>query len=411
MVGRWWYRIKRRPFVVAAVIAGLVVLVLALYVMPAVLVGPDDKLTVADRLKAENDIRTTLLQALAGATLLVGLYFTGRTFQLNREGQVTERFTRAIDQLGSDKLDVRLGGIYALERLAHASRLDHLAIMEVLTTFVREHARWARTPGEVPGPDQVVEGKAAENLEGGRSADEARPTTDVQTILNVVGRRRREWDAVALNLRNTDLRGADLEAAHLEGADLRGAHLDHASLYVGHLEQANFYGAHLSRANLNGACLAGAQLGSANLENAIIDVADLEGAHLEGAKLAGATFDNSNLRGASFGLAPLAGASLRGADLRDSWLSLHHLNDAWIDNRTRLPPLKRPDDARILIAKNPSKGWLVAAQAPGMPRPTTSTRDEFKYYKDSEFEDMTEKFIFDDQIAEPTEPDREISAS
>ena len=111
MVGRWWYRIKRRPFVVAAVIAGLVVLVLALYVMPAVLVVPDDKLTVADRLKAENDIRTTLLQALAGATLLVGLYFTGRTFQLNREGQVTERFTRAIDQLGSDKLDVRLGGI------------------------------------------------------------------------------------------------------------------------------------------------------------------------------------------------------------------------------------------------------------------------------------------------------------
>ena len=168
---------------------------------------------------------------------------------------------------------------------------------------------------------------------------------------------------------------------------------------MGHLEQANFYGAHLSRANLNGACLAGAQLGSANLENAIIDVADLEGAHLEGAKLAGATFDNSNLRGASFGLAPLAGASLRGADLRDSWFSLHHLNDAWIDKRTRLPPLKRPDDARILIAKNPSKGWLVAAQAPGMPRPTTSTRDEFKYYKDSEFEDMTEKFIFDHQIA------------
>ena len=162
---------------------------------------------------------------------------------------------------------------------------------------------------------------------------------------------------------------------------------------------------------LTAPCLAGAQLGSADLENAIIDVADLEGAHLEGAKLAGATFDNSNLRGASFGLAPLAGASLRGADLRDSWLSLHHLNDAWIDNRTRLPPLKRPDDARILIAKNPSKGWLVAAQAPGMPRPTTSTRDEFKYYKDSEFEDMTEKFIFDDQIAEPTEPDREISAS
>ena len=69
MVARWWQWIQRHPLVIALVIAALVLLVLVLYVMPAVLVGPDDKLTVAERLKAENDVRTTLLQALAGATL------------------------------------------------------------------------------------------------------------------------------------------------------------------------------------------------------------------------------------------------------------------------------------------------------------------------------------------------------
>lgn len=41
-----------------------------------------------------------LAQILVGAALLSGLYFTWRTLQVNREGQITERFTRAIDHLG-----------------------------------------------------------------------------------------------------------------------------------------------------------------------------------------------------------------------------------------------------------------------------------------------------------------------
>ena len=35
---------------------------------------------------------------------------------------MTDRYTKAIEQLGSDKLDVRIGGIYALERVARDSR-------------------------------------------------------------------------------------------------------------------------------------------------------------------------------------------------------------------------------------------------------------------------------------------------
>ncbi|WP_190824624.1 hypothetical protein [Saccharopolyspora pogona] len=40
-----------------------------------------------------------------------------------QQQQITERFSTAIEQLGSDKLQIRLGGIYALERIAHDS--DH----------------------------------------------------------------------------------------------------------------------------------------------------------------------------------------------------------------------------------------------------------------------------------------------
>ncbi|MGH3218423.1 MAG: hypothetical protein ACRDPY_06785 [Streptosporangiaceae bacterium] len=38
---------------------------------------------------------------------------------------MTDRYTKAIEQLGHDKLDVRIGGIYALERIARDSAKGH----------------------------------------------------------------------------------------------------------------------------------------------------------------------------------------------------------------------------------------------------------------------------------------------
>ena len=46
------------------------------------------------------DLVLTLASILGGTALLSGLYFTWRTLQVNCEGQITERFTQAIDQLG-----------------------------------------------------------------------------------------------------------------------------------------------------------------------------------------------------------------------------------------------------------------------------------------------------------------------
>jgi hypothetical protein len=82
-----------------------------------------------------------LLTLGAGLFAAGALAYTVRTFGLSREGQVTDRYAKAIEQLGSDKLDVRIGGIYALERVARDSATDHPTVMEVLTAFVREHSR------------------------------------------------------------------------------------------------------------------------------------------------------------------------------------------------------------------------------------------------------------------------------
>jgi hypothetical protein len=70
---------------------------------------------------ARDAARGRLLTLAAGLFALGALVYTARNFTLSREGQVTDRYTKAIEQLGSDKLDVRIGGIYALERVARDS--------------------------------------------------------------------------------------------------------------------------------------------------------------------------------------------------------------------------------------------------------------------------------------------------
>jgi hypothetical protein len=51
---------------------------------------------------------------------------TLRAVELTEQGQVTGRYSKAIEQLGSDKgLDVRIDNIYALKRIARDSPQNH----------------------------------------------------------------------------------------------------------------------------------------------------------------------------------------------------------------------------------------------------------------------------------------------
>lgn len=231
--------------------------------------------------QAENNARLTLAQILGGLTLLAGLLLnlriSERTLRITEEGKVTERFSKAIEQLGHEKLEVRLGGIYSLERIAHDSEKDHWPIMEVLTSFVRERAT---STADSNGKDQ-------------REQNLATVPADVQAILSVIARRVRFFghgEGQPLNLHATSLQGVDLSNAHLEGADLTGAHLEGAVLYYAQLENAILSAAHLqdsvlTGANLEGALLIGANLRGANLEDAQIEWNQLQDAEIEGAHL------------------------------------------------------------------------------------------------------------------------------
>jgi uncharacterized protein YjbI with pentapeptide repeats len=301
---------------------------------------------------ARSDVRTAALQFLGGLVLAIGALFTALTLQqtrerdevqrrhneerirIDREGQITERFTRAIDQLGSNELDVRLGGIYALERIARDSPEDHGPIMEVLTAYVREHAPWPPHISNVEG--NASSGAGADRLLGDRAGpmDERsgapKIATDVQAVMTVIGRRHRQHEKdseAGLDLRYVDLRGAVLEGAHLERAYLAGTHLEHAHLAGAHLEHAVLVGAHLERAYLEGA-----HLEHANLLGAHLDRANLGGAHLEHAKLLRAYMERAFLLGAHLEDANLGGAHLEHANLLGAHLDRANLGGAHLEH-------------------------------------------------------------------------------
>jgi hypothetical protein len=217
------------------------------------------------KLKAITDTRTALLAGLIGVGALLTLWLnsrvyriTARTLEVTEQGHITERYTKAIQQLGDTELAVRLGGIYALERLAHDSpERDHPTVVEVLSAFVREGSKKQGTPR----PEQGMAHEAAKESDTAapESNAKARPATDVQAALTVLGRLPKRAGVSRGDLSDANLSGAELSEGDLSGALFFGANLSGAQLTE----------AKLSGALLSGGDLSGAQLYKANLSEAL----------------------------------------------------------------------------------------------------------------------------------------------
>jgi len=264
------------------------VLIAAIWLLPDVLLRWDLGDAAGDHLAQQPTLldayRQTVLKVLGGVIVGVGLYFTYRRLQqtdttnrISEEGQVTERFTRAIEQLGSEHTAIQLGGIYALERIMRDSPKDHTTVMEVLSAFIRENAtEEANTLYEKDGADN-------------RIAVGPRVQTVLQAAVTALGRRQVRPGEPRINLRGVWLREYDLRDAHLMKARLNRVHLEGTSLARAHLQGAYLGGAFLDEALLDGAHLEGANLRRAMLEGAYLRKARLQDAQLHGALLGGAS--------------------------------------------------------------------------------------------------------------------------
>ena len=296
-------------------------------------IDPSAADTHTDAVAARAGIVDELVKIAGGLVITLGACFAGLTYRLNRNTQTTERFAQAIEQLGAldddgkPQLELRLGGIYTLERLAQDSERDHWPVMEVLTAYVREHAPW------------TIELMAA--TETGVARRPEKLTADIQAALTVIGRRKYSRDREPrryIDLSLTNLQWANLISARLDRAQLLGANLEGARLTRAYLNASL-----LSMANLKNAYLVGAHLEKATFEFANMDGAKLWDAHLEGAGLAKANLTNAELTGAQLSGADLreanmSGTNLSGANLKGALnLTVDQLKLAIVNATTRLP--------------------------------------------------------------------------
>lgn len=194
------------------------------------------------RLSAVTTTRAALLVGFVGLGALGTFWLNSRVYRITERGQVTDRYSKAIEQLGSPTLDVRLGGIYALEQIAKDSARgeeDQRTIVEVLSAFVRVHSDPIyQYKASGPAANDRTEANDDELAETAATyvAKRTKPPVDVQAAVTVLGR---------LPLHRAVPRG-----------DFTEAYLAHIRLDVG----ANLTGARLNEANLTGAQLYRADL-------------------------------------------------------------------------------------------------------------------------------------------------------
>jgi len=159
--------------------------------IPQWLVSPAESLTPQELSTLLFETRRSLILIIAAVAGLFGLYFIYRrmiaiekNIQITNEVRIADRFSRAVEQLGTYKLEIQLGGIYTLEKIAAESEIDHWIIMEILTAYVRENSPFNRAA-------LFSDEHQNHNIANGRdSFKQKRLETNVQAILSVIGRRK-----------------------------------------------------------------------------------------------------------------------------------------------------------------------------------------------------------------------------
>jgi len=285
-------------------IVAAIVLACLLAFLAWVYIGPT---TTAEK----KDFLQLITQILGGLVLLVSLIFTWwnlsltqraanqnlenarETLRVTQAGQVTDRFLRAVDQLGNkDKIELRLGAIYSLEQISRTSKTDYWPIIELMCAFLRSNAAVSEK-GTAPKRSRPIETKT-----GGRE--------DIQAAITMIGRRQgaaEKDDPHILYLASVDLSDLHLEQVNLAGAVLWHSSFEGSVLVKANLRNARFTGASLRDANLTGA----------RLEHAILSVTDMEGANLKSAHLENAYMTDAQ------------------------GLTFDQLEGAYIDEETKLP--------------------------------------------------------------------------
>ncbi|WP_282076367.1 pentapeptide repeat-containing protein [Epibacterium ulvae] len=211
---------------------------------------------------------------------LVRLRLNREANETTEQGLITDRINKAIEGLGAEKtrkidekertepnIEVRIGSILALERIARQNLDFHIQIMEILCAYVRQNA-----PVDLkPAPEK--------------------PRIDIQMVMTVLGNRGKEQIGLErntvsissprgyrLDLRNCNITKADISGLDFAYTDFSNSVLNkvrgtYAKFQCAIFDQTKLIDAALYDSNFTAAVFVQADLSKADYHYAIVDYA------------------------------------------------------------------------------------------------------------------------------------------
>jgi uncharacterized protein YjbI with pentapeptide repeats len=322
------------------------------------------------------------LGAIIGAPFIVWRTLIARQqADVSQQTHLTELFTKAIEQLGAEKetlneadisiripnLEVRIGAILALDRIANDSPKDYWRVIEVLSAYIRNNTRRGTHAPTLDPPTRA-------NILNVMASNEQKiqvwllsvlqPSTDIQLAIDVLGRRnpaginyekdlKLRVDLSGANLRkvkfsrwyndergasdsvfvNIDFSSAQLDGCHMVCADLSGCVFERASMVGTNCLGAKFRRSRIHEAKIDGATFTGAEMLEVDVQacsgiGAIFNEAVLTGGGFANNGFEASDFESVIAKKAFFVGNRLVGANLQRIDFVGAYFSLNNLEAA-----------------------------------------------------------------------------------
>lgn len=258
-----------------------------------------------DKMIAANGISASIIPMMGVIGLAITSYIGYKNFRVAEDKQVTERFSKAIEHIANDKIDICLGGIYEIEQVMYDSPHNyHWRGVKFLSAFVRERQKIISYDQNSPFDNQKVDTFPIH----------------IQAALSIIFNRDLSYDQEFV-----DLRAVNLSYSKLQECQLYRTNLSNSILVAVNFDRSDLSEINLSNSNLTGASFVAARLDNANLSKANISKADFTNATLNGAFLdevesSKAIFWNAYLIRANLQKANLRGTNFHNAKLIDAYL-------------------------------------------------------------------------------------------
>jgi hypothetical protein len=317
----WTNTIRRRPrfVVIFAYVLGFLVLLFYVCVLLVLLWHFGNDIFVYDTTKIDKSI-VYLGSILAVPAALWAVFVAVQQIFISRENHFTALFSSSIEQLGTRPVpdsvaqapqlrnfsfDIRIAGIYGLERVARDSSRDHWPIMEILCRYVRQNHCAKKVEQIVDSANLIAQLKSLPE-----------PPFDLEAAMMAIGRR--SWRKVVLERELRNRLQREVRERRSAVSKLQSEEDESAFNEIDESFCLNFDGSNLCKLKLWNCDFSHGLFRNCDMRGIVFWVCDLSDAKFSDSALSGAIFYDCCLDRASFQNNDLSHAQLSRVTLRDT---------------------------------------------------------------------------------------------